>query len=351
MKKTSLLAFVLMSKIIFSQVGINTPNPTAALDIVSSQSGILIPRMTAAQIELINLPTEGELVFSTTNTGSIVNVIGFWYYNGTAWKPLAATSSNGINIYSSSGTLTGNRTVSLDNHNLNIGPDRLFISGNTPGNVGVMTATPTQKLDVNGGMRVRTLPKGNVLTTATGILSTDGALVYHYGDLRYSSVTTDHEGWYLLNGRALSTLPASAQTRAAGLGITGILPNAAGKYMKQGTPGTTTGADNVVLTQGNIPNFTLSGNTTSVSHSHDLISPGNTVVRGTDILQDPAGASNVWQLAGGAAPGSIAANQTYVSTAGGAHSHTVTIPTGGTATPIALNPNYIQLNYFIYLGN
>jgi hypothetical protein len=349
-KKIPFLCLLLSIKA-FSQVGINTPDPAAALDIVSNQSGILIPRMTAAQIELINLPTEGELVFSTTNTGSIVNVIGFWYYNGATWKPVAATSSSGINIYSSNGTLSSNRIVSLDSHNLNIGPDKLFISGNTPGNVGVMTATPAQKLDVNGGMRVRTLPKGNVLTTATGTLSTDGALVYHYGDLRYSSVTADHEGWYLLDGRTLSTLPAGAQTRAANLGITGTLPNAANKYIKQGTPGTTTGAANVVLTQGNVPNFTLSGNTTSVSHSHNLISPGNTVVRGTDILQDPAGASNVWQLAGGAAPGSIAANQTYVSSAGGSHSHTVTIPTGGTATPIALNPNYIQLNYFIYLGN
>jgi hypothetical protein len=349
-KKIPLLCLLLSIKA-FSQVGINTSDPKAALDVVSSQSGILIPRMTAAQIEQIPLPTEGELVFSTTNTGTTVNLVGFWFHDGTTWKPLVATSSAGINIYSSNGTLNSNRIVSLDSHDLNIGPDKLFISGNTAGNVGVMTATPSQKLDINGGMRIRTLPKGNVLTTATGVLSTDAALVYHYGDMRYSSVTTDHEGWYLLDGRTLSALPASAQTRAASLGITGTLPNAAGKYMKQGTPGTTTGAASVTLTQGNVPNFTLSGNTTTVSHSHNLISPGNTVVRGTDILQDPAGDSNVWQLAGGAAPGSIAANQTYVSSAGGAHSHTVTIPTGGTATPIALNPNYIQLNYFIYLGN
>lgn len=351
MKKHVLFLCLLVSLKTFSQTGINTPDPKAALDIVSDKSGVLIPRMTANQIEQISSATEGELVFSTTNTGTTVNLIGFWFYDGTVWKPVVATSSTGINIYNSDGTLTGNRSVTMANLNLNIGPDKFFISGDATGNIGVMTAAPTQKLDINGGMRIRSLSKGNVMTTADGILSTDGALVYQYGDMRYSSLAADHDGWYLLNGRTLSTLPANAQTRAASLGITGTLPNAAGKYMKQGTPGTTTGAASVVLTQTNMPNFTLSGNTTNVNHSHNLVSPGSTVVRGTDILQDPAGASNVWQLAGGAAPGSIAANQTYVSSAGGAHSHTVTIPTGGTATPIALSPNYIQLNYFIYLGN
>jgi hypothetical protein len=120
--------------------------------------------------------------------------------------------------------------------------------------------------------------------------------------------------------------------------------------MKQGTPGATTGAGSVVLTQANMPAFTLSGNTSSVSHNHALVSPGFTVLRATDIVQDPAGTANSDQLAGGAAVGSISASQTYTSNADGAHAHTVTIPTGGTATAIPLAPNYIQVNYFIYLG-
>jgi hypothetical protein len=351
MKKKMLLSCLLLIGIkTFSQAGINTPNPQAALDIVSDKSGILIPRMTASQIEQITAATEGELVFSTTNTGTTVNLVGFWFYDGTTWRPVVATSSAGTNIYNSDGTLTGNRIVSLANHNLNVGPDKLLISGDPAGNIGVMTSTPTQKLDVNGGMRVRNLTRGNIFTTADGTLTTDASSVYRYGDMRYSSVTTDHDGWYLLNGRTLTTLPANAQTRAASLGITGTLPNAANKYMKQGTPGATTGAGSVVLTQANMPAFTLSANTTFASHSHALNSPGFTVLRATDILQDPAGTANSYQLAGGAGPNSINTNQTYTSTAEGAHSHTVTIPTGGTATPITLAPNYIQVNYFIYLG-
>jgi hypothetical protein len=55
---------------------------------------------------------------------------------------------------------------------MNIGPDKLFISGAT-GNIGVNTNLPTEKLDVNGGMRIRSLSKGNVITTGDGVLSFD----------------------------------------------------------------------------------------------------------------------------------------------------------------------------------
>ena len=332
-----------------AQIGINTDKPNAALDIVSDKSGILIPRMTAVQIEQISTPTEGELVFSTTNTGGIVNTIGFWYFDGITWNPITANNSTGENIYNSDGTLAGNRVVNLNNYDLNIGPDNLFISGIT-GNIGVNTNIPTEKLDINGGMRVRTLFKGNVITTGDGVLSFDTGLINHYGDIQYSYLPADHEGWYLLNGRALGTLPTSVQSRATALGIAGNLPNAAGRYIKQGTPGTLSGAASVVLSQANLPNFVFSGNTTTLSHNHPLVSPGTAQVRGTDILQTVNGNANSWQLAGGAIPGSILSEGTYTSTASGAHNHTVTIPTGGTGTAIALTPDYVQLNYFIYLG-
>ncbi|ANF52893.1 hypothetical protein A0O34_21255 [Chryseobacterium glaciei] len=350
MKKKNFALFAVLTLCFFkAQVGINTENPRAALDIVSDKSGILIPRMTAAQIEQITAPAEGELVYSTSDTGSVVNLIGFWYYAENIWSPITATSSIGENIYIADGTLSGNRVVSLSNYNLNIGPDKLFISGST-GNIGINTPLPTEKLDINGGMRIRNLPGGNVITTAEGVLSFDTGLINHYGDIQYSYLSTDHEGWYLLNGRTLSTLPVNVQPRATGIGITGNLPNAAGRYIKQGTPGTVSGAPSVVLSQANFPNFVLNGTTTTFSHNHSVISPGYPQIRLTNITQGATGTANSWQIQGGAQIGSPLANQTYTTAAAGAHNHTVTIPTGGTGTFIALNPSYIQLNYFIYLG-
>src|SRR5690606_32807803 len=41
------------------------------------------------------------------------------------------------------------------------------------------------------------------------------------GDIKYSSNIADHQGWYLLNGRLISTLPTVAQSNASSLGFTG----------------------------------------------------------------------------------------------------------------------------------
>lgn len=51
-----------------AQVGINTntPNASAALDVTSTDKGILIPRMTTIQKTAITTPAEGLLVYDTT---------------------------------------------------------------------------------------------------------------------------------------------------------------------------------------------------------------------------------------------------------------------------------------------
>ena len=62
------------------------PDPNAALDIKSSNKGILIPRIsTAARLALPN--TRGLLVFDTA-TG------GFWYNSGSAWLNIASTTTS-----------------------------------------------------------------------------------------------------------------------------------------------------------------------------------------------------------------------------------------------------------------
>jgi len=62
-----------------SQVGINTtePDPSSALDIQSTESGILIPRMTQVQRDAIANPATGLMIYQTDNTP------GFYYYEGS----------------------------------------------------------------------------------------------------------------------------------------------------------------------------------------------------------------------------------------------------------------------------
>jgi hypothetical protein len=93
MKKTriylTVLVFSLFTSVSMAQVGIgtNTPAPSAQLDVTSTERGFLPPRMTTAQRDLIASPATGLLVFQTDNTA------GYYFYDGTAWVGLVASSA------------------------------------------------------------------------------------------------------------------------------------------------------------------------------------------------------------------------------------------------------------------
>ena len=107
-KKTILLAisYILLAgfQMINAQtnnVGINTttPNASAALDVVSTTQGMLVPRMTATQRGLISSPATGLMVYQSDAPA------GFYFYNGTAWTTLNGT--NGTNGTNGQGVPTG----------------------------------------------------------------------------------------------------------------------------------------------------------------------------------------------------------------------------------------------------
>ena len=62
-------------------LGSTTPDNSAMLDIVSSNKGLLIPRMGLANRPAA--PATGLLIYQTDNTP------GFYYYNGSAWVSVA----------------------------------------------------------------------------------------------------------------------------------------------------------------------------------------------------------------------------------------------------------------------
>jgi hypothetical protein len=91
MKKSKLFVLLLLILIaksdLFSQgVAINNtgsqPDASAQLDVSSTTSGILIPRMTEIDRTLISNPATGLLVYQTDNTS------GFYYWKGTSWVRL-----------------------------------------------------------------------------------------------------------------------------------------------------------------------------------------------------------------------------------------------------------------------
>jgi hypothetical protein len=63
-------------------VGTTTPDASAALDVTSTTQGMLVPRMSQAQRNVIPNPANGLMVYQTDGTA------GFYFYNGTAWTSL-----------------------------------------------------------------------------------------------------------------------------------------------------------------------------------------------------------------------------------------------------------------------
>jgi hypothetical protein len=116
-KKLSLLVFLVLVVLCgFTQnmgIGANNPDPSAKLDITSSNSGLLVPRMTTGQRNLIASPAKGLLVFDSTNNH-------FWFYDGSSWNEMADTKNVrfGFNLVRTSTTLTSYNIPFVNNYNL-----------------------------------------------------------------------------------------------------------------------------------------------------------------------------------------------------------------------------------------
>ncbi|GAB3833427.1 hypothetical protein [Hymenobacter jeollabukensis] len=175
---TTLLLFLLTAPVALAQsvgVGTASPDPSAALEVKSTSKGLLAPRMTAAQRTAISTPAQGLLVYQTDGTA------GYYYFNGTSWFNLTQT----LNVSGQSLSISGGNSVTLPsgadnlgNHtataNVRLNNNWLSNDGGTEGlridntgNVGVGTATPQRKLDVNGSIRQAVY--SNPLTLNAGV--------------------------------------------------------------------------------------------------------------------------------------------------------------------------------------
>lgn len=80
--------------------GTSTPDPSAAVEIKSDTSGLLIPRMTSKQRVNITNPAVGLMVFD-------ISTNSFWYRESTKWVELADMSSfSGLKSVNGSSTFT-----------------------------------------------------------------------------------------------------------------------------------------------------------------------------------------------------------------------------------------------------
>ncbi|MEO6548629.1 MAG: tail fiber domain-containing protein [Ferruginibacter sp.] len=138
-KQIFLLASIILffATISYEQVGVGTitPHPSSKLDITSTNSGLLIPRMTTAQRIIIPSPAMGLEVFDKDTKS-------FWFWDGSGWVEISTGTAS--NFWSQNGS---------------------DIYYNTGGNVGIGTTTPANKLTVQ------------TQTGQFGFMHTDGAVI------------------------------------------------------------------------------------------------------------------------------------------------------------------------------
>ncbi|MFP3594263.1 hypothetical protein [Chryseobacterium sp. SIMBA_038] len=252
----------------------------------------------------------------------------------------------------------------------------LGISNKIKAQVGIGTANPSNNsvLEVSSTNMGVLLTRNNISSTATppplsahvkgiitynlsnsndvseGLYQNNGtkwnkvSYDYPYGTISNSFATADNNGWYLLNGRAVSSLPENVQSRAVSLGFATNLPNTDDRFIK--TKDTSealallSGSSTITLAQTNLPSVTFTGTTNSAgNHTHTYTDRGTGTT--TNSSSGPAGAN----------PEADDTAGTYTTELSGDHSHTVSFSSGGSSQPINVTPSYLVTNVFIYLGN
>ena len=156
MKKFLLLGLLLtLNSLIYGQgVSINstgaTAHSSAMLDINSSNSGLLIPRMDSTTIAAIANPATSLLVYQTDKDS------GFYFYDGTNWNPFlidGAGTNSGWTTKGNSGTSAVTNFIgTIDSVDWVIrtnSAEQMRVKAN--GNVGIGTTTPNSKLHITNG--------------------------------------------------------------------------------------------------------------------------------------------------------------------------------------------------------
>ena len=153
MNKILLFSFFIYSSTLFSQVGIGTITPNAALDVTSTDDGILVPRIALVNTTTATVvtPTTSEIVYNTATINDVTP--GFYYWNGTIWVRILTGANDDWKTTGNSGTTAATNfigtTDAVDFVTRTNNTEKVRIT--TTGAVGIGTSTPQGALDVVAG--------------------------------------------------------------------------------------------------------------------------------------------------------------------------------------------------------
>ena len=144
----SLIILIICINYSFAQIGIGTTTPDASsiLDLVATDKGLLVPRMTQAQRSAITTPATGLLVYQTDGSS------GFYYYDGSGWEKINTGTINAWELGGNNGTNPANDFIGTAD-----ATDLVFRTDNTErmritsdGSIGIGTNLPSGNLHLHG---------------------------------------------------------------------------------------------------------------------------------------------------------------------------------------------------------
>jgi hypothetical protein len=293
----SLIFFMGSFTTIYSQnIGITlsgvAPNPSAALDVSSTEQGVLIPRLTDAERQALKDPASGLMIYNTTS-----NEINF--YDGTGWQRIPGSS---VSVASGTGTGPGNGIA-------------INVSNNPP--------DPSALLDVSATDKGLLIPR----TTQGAVTAVTGLIIYN--------TTTNSINYY--NGTSWQ-VPCTAlidNNKGVGAVVTGAAINTSGAAPDASAILDIASASKGIL----IPRMTSAQRDAIKTPAQGLMVYNNT---NNKIENWTGSAWFEWGSTAPAAPGTITGSSSVcqnssgnvysISAVTGATSYTWSVPAGATIT-------------------
>ncbi len=202
-----------------AQVGIGTvtPDESAQLEIQSTEKGLLIPRMSAAQRDAISEPAEGLIVFVTDSNP------GLYFYKTPGWQavtpaPAVPDPSPGPIIPFASGTPV---TLTTLLGGL-VGSGAYIGFGNSVNGIDVVTGS----IDLSAvGNMAFSVPRDGIITSMAGYFSTTAA-ISGFGTTTvsaqlYQSTTPDNT-FTPVPGAVVTLAPGYTGSEPTGTAVNGL---------------------------------------------------------------------------------------------------------------------------------
>lgn len=202
-------SFALLSSGAIAQnvgIGTNAPNASAKLDITSTNSGLLVPRVSlasTADVTTIPAPATSLLVYNTNAGMTSGSGVGYYYWTGMNWTKLLSGTlpSSGWDLTGNAGTNASTNFIGTTN-----AVDFVTRTNNTErmrmtsgGNLGIGTATPGYRLDLaNGTFAYGTNNSRTQTRTDAGLQGNVGAQSGHFETSAPVNYPTGASSWWHL---------------------------------------------------------------------------------------------------------------------------------------------------------